>query len=196
LAAPRYGTSTRSDCRKALLFDGGTMRRPQFSYPKKAFRRVLLSSFPFSWTGFIPSSYPLYSATINRLSDTPNATKAWSQGLTEGGGVKMAWPGRGVPELAPSSPHGSHSEPAPIGHAHSSLFTAYPGHPFSNPSNISSRDGWTSLSSSYQPRPPVYPVSTRPSHPGWRTEHGAATRNPHRYSPLGPDIRRPGISRS
>jgi hypothetical protein len=33
LAAPRYGSSTRSACRKALLFNGGTMRR-QLSYPK------------------------------------------------------------------------------------------------------------------------------------------------------------------
>ena len=107
LAAPRYGSSTRSDCRKALLFRWGGTRcddHNSLTQPKKAFRRILLSSFPSSWTEFTPSSYPLYSATTDRpairhghLDDDaiPQLRFALSLGLTGREAAESSGRGRG-----------------------------------------------------------------------------------------------------
>lgn len=62
-----YGTSTRSDCRKALLFDGGTMRRPHFSNPKKHFAGFF--SLLFLFLG--PDSLPYPTLFIRRRIHRP-----------------------------------------------------------------------------------------------------------------------------
>ncbi|KAL2143338.1 hypothetical protein VTI28DRAFT_10517 [Corynascus sepedonium] len=59
LAAPRYGSFTRSGCRKALLFNGRDDATTIFLNPpppKKTPRQILLSPFPFSPVDSLPHS--------------------------------------------------------------------------------------------------------------------------------------------
>ena len=91
--------------------------------PKKAFRRILLSSFPSSWTEFTPSSYPLYSATTdgpairhNHLYDDAMPRPRFSlpgAGWSGGGGVERAW-GRAEPCYSGHGPPCARSQASSI----------------------------------------------------------------------------------
>lgn len=126
--------------------------------PKKAFRRILLSSFPSSWTEFTPSSYPLYSATTdgpairhNHLYDDAMPRPRFSlpgAGWSGGGGVERAWgEGRAVLQRSRPSlcslagfvdPHGSHGTETKSRHSSARVLLASSsitssGHAFSQP---------------------------------------------------------------
>ncbi len=150
LAAPRHGTSTRSDCRKALLFDGGTMRRPHFSYPKKH-PAGFFSLLSFFLDRILSLTYPLYSATVDRPATQQAPNDTITRSLSEIRGSSISWQPSHRTRYSDTSTAPPHA----------------PGHPCSSTTRyIPSRDGWTSPASSYRPRPQcIPPVSTRPSHP-------------------------------
>ena len=141
------------------------------SLTPKAFRRVLLSSFLFLG----PDSLPHLTLFIRqRTTDRhPTSSKRYDDAvivrnsrLPGGARSQIAW-SRGGSKPSPSC---SWLRPSPTSHLIGPSDTSTspphaPGHPYSSTTQyITSRDGWTSLASSYRPRPQsIPPVSTRPS---------------------------------
>ena len=81
---------TRSDCRKALLFDGGTMRRPHFSYPKKH-PAGFFSLLSFFLDRILSLTYPLYSATVDRPATQQAPNDTITRSLSEIRGSSISW---------------------------------------------------------------------------------------------------------